>query len=109
MADLAIMDAAGYPKRSIPVAAYIHDDMIRLAEALSGYPLIARMSEYYEDAEYTLQEVNQLLSEVRRLRKDAELKAFPPPRAELLDLLDDIADLCEQALGDQLHIMAIAD
>lgn len=107
--DLAILDSNGRPQHSIQVGLLAHNDVIRLINALGEFPLLQRMADYYQDVTYLPDEINPLLDEIRRLPSESELRAFPPVREEVLELLSSLAALWEVAEQEQNSIDAIAD
>lgn len=67
---------------------------------LPPLPLLARATDYYEDATYTPDEVPALL---------AELAAVRPRAGGAVDMVAALVALCEEAMRRQRGVVAVAD
>jgi hypothetical protein len=81
------------------------DDHYRFTQIIGGKPdgLLARLNDYYVDAEFETTEVNSLAEEVRALLiscKDDE---------RLFSFLNGLSELIEEAKQEQKPLVAIAD
>src|SRR5262245_54904765 len=95
--DFTLLDADGQPSAFVPIGVEEHWRMVTHANA---GPLVGRMADYYEDAEYTFAELPALLSEFVAIRtRDVELA----------DLIERLERLGRKAVARQTRIMVIAD
>jgi hypothetical protein len=99
--DLSILGHDGNPGRSVPLNVDEHWALVQEADRL-GLSLWKRMSDYYEDADYSQQEVLPLLEETIRL-KSGFLDS------EHLSKLIEVEELLTVALAGQSRVSAIAD
>ncbi len=108
--DFAIQDDAGYPKQSVPIEWDVQIELIKQASESDHYPLILRMADYFQNTRYDADEVEKLMEELRRLKKEIALE--PPPLSEdseVLTSLRAMETLCLQAIQEGRQIVAIAD
>jgi hypothetical protein len=98
--DIAILGPEGSPKKQISIGA---DDHHRLMELIGGKGLLARLNDYYADAEFEPSEVEDLMSEATalsiRCNNDKQLFSF----------LSGLIELCRIARSDGTSLVAIAD
>ena len=99
--DFAYLGDDGSPARSVPIGVTKHWAIVQAARS-ADFPLLLRMQDYYEDAEYAANEVDALLRELRRLE---ELLA----EGDMKTLLAAMQDLCEEAMTQNMGIDTIAD
>jgi hypothetical protein len=65
--DITIMDEAGYPTVNVPLYDDEHWTLIQQAKQLD-LPMWSRMSDYYEDADYSVEELTVFAAETAHLR-----------------------------------------
>ena len=100
--DIAILGADGSPKKQVSIGV---DDHYRLTQLIRGMPnsLLARMNDYYADAEFENSELDALAEEVQsllvRCRDDEGLIPF----------LNGLSELIVEAKEEQKPLLAIAD
>lgn len=98
--DIAILGPDGGPAREVRVGVDQHARLMMLGE---GLPLVSRLEDYYEDAEYASSEVPALLTEL------LELRALSEGSPDLRELLDELVALVQEAAASSAPISAIAD
>ena len=100
--DIAILNEEGTPYSEISVSPDNHLLLIKQAEMLKLDQLL-RMSDYYEDVDYTVQETLLLQQEMETLAKDCAGKP------DFCGLVDTMQDLIRYAVNDEKAVAAIAD
>lgn len=98
--DIAILGPDGGPAREVRVGVDEHARLMMLAE---GLPLVSRLEDYYEDAEYASSEIPSLLTEL------LELRALSDGSPGLRKLLDELVELMQEVAARSAPISAIAD
>ena len=68
--DVAILDGQGYPVDQVSLSVDEHYAVMVFARRMS-LPLLQNMSDYYEDVEYTPDEVLGLVQEIRAALADS--------------------------------------
>lgn len=99
--DIAILGTDGSPKKQVSIGV---DDHHRLTQLIGqGGGLLARINDYYADAEFEHSELDGLTEEVRtllvRCRDDKALLSF----------LNGLSELIVEAKQEQKPLLAIAD
>jgi hypothetical protein len=99
--DIAILDADGSPKKQVSIGVDDHYRLTQLIAQSGG--LLARLNDYYADAEFDYSELDGLAEEVRmllaRCRDDKALLSF----------LNGLSELIVEAKQEQKPLLAIAD
>ena len=100
--DVAILGENGEPERTVPIRVNEH---VRLLAAVHGatLPLLSRLHDYYEDAEYELQELEELTVELDFLR--ARIQGDD----ELSGVVSKLVELVLLARRSGRQVVAIAD
>jgi hypothetical protein len=100
--DVVLLGADGRPEKTVPIGVDVHARLMDLASR-QKLSLLQRMSDYYEDAKYSVAELQSLADEVNRVGTatgdDVELSAVAK------GLLDLIADAKARSRG----LEALAD
>lgn len=100
--DLCILDSKDEILESLPITDEMHEKLILSAKRDISASMIARLSEYYEDASFSSDETGPLNTEVEKLlRRDID--------ADLRNWLIKFGSLIEKAKSLQLGVHAIAD
>jgi hypothetical protein len=100
--DFTIFDDGSIPVKQVSIGIATHQYLIELAARLGTCPLITRMHEYYEDADYTSSEIPLLIEEIKMIRKLAN-------EDDIIGLLSQLEQLCDEALAKGQLISVIAD
>ena len=100
--DVAILGENGESESAVPIRVDEHARLLGAVEA-STSPLLSRLRDYYEDAEYELQELDDLVAELGSLRAHIE------GDAALAELISSLRDLVLSARRLRRGIVAIAD
>jgi hypothetical protein len=100
--DIAILGADGCPKKQVSIGV---DEHYRLTQIIGGMPdsLLARMNDFYADAEFENSDLDGLAVEVQSLLvrcKDDE---------GLIPFLKGLSELIVEAKKEQKPLLAIAD
>jgi hypothetical protein len=100
--DIVVLDTDGRPERELQIGVNPHHRLMQVARELQ-LPLLERISDYYEDAEYRVEELVALEAEVEKtiVRCAGD--------DELLQILSDLQNLTSYAREVQRRIEAIAD
>lgn len=99
--DITILGADGAPKKQVGIGVDDHYRLTQLIGQSGG--LLARLNDYYADAEFEHSELDGLAEEVRTLRaRCGDDKA-------LLSFLKGFAELIAEAKQEQKPLLAIAD
>jgi hypothetical protein len=96
--DISILVENGSPIESVGIGVDEHWAILQRAIPESGFPLIQRMADYYEDATFAATEVTFLKSEIERLN----------PRG-LENTVEALLTLLSKAEAAGRRIEAIAD
>lgn len=99
--DITILDKAGGPKEGIPLTVDEHWAFASEAQRMH-LELWSRMSDYYEDADYEVEEVGRLSQETEKLQK-----VFST--GNLAEKLRRISELLQVAANERSAVSAIAD
>ena len=95
--------AAGRPA-SASLDLHDHDSLFRKGDLADGdFPLLARMSDYFEDAQFENEELDQLMEEIRTALhrcKEASSMAIQ---------LQKIESVCRQARDRKLNLWVFCD
>lgn len=99
--DIAILGADGRPQRKVSIGV---DDHWRLIEAVAGSgSLLERIQDYYEDADYSYEELDTLAHDAAQIRsrceKDNRLSVF----------LGDLQELIAAASAERKGLAVISD
>lgn len=94
------MEEGGKPSLCVSLGLSSWSHIISATTDSRSFPLLSRMSEYYEDAHFDPGEIPQLAAELDQLRK--EMIAAEKT-------VNDMLALCRQAEVKRASIMAIAD
>jgi hypothetical protein len=65
--DISILNAEGSPGQTVAAGIDAHWKLIKAAATPDSFPLIQRLHDYYEDAFFAANEVQELESELRRI------------------------------------------
>jgi len=99
--DIAILGPDGSPKKHVSIGVDDHYRLMQLVGKSGG--LLARLNDYYADAEFEHFELDCLAEEVRTLlipcREDTALLSF----------LNGLSELIVEAKQEQKALLAIAD
>lgn len=98
--DLAILGTHGQPEMEVAIGADVHVRLVELAARLN-LPLLLRLNDYYEDADFTPQEVSVLRAEVRAALLSAD--------ETLREILKEVDALLAEAEQRGVGVRAIAD
>jgi hypothetical protein len=100
--DITILDARGRPSESV---AFSPDEHWQIFGQLapSDFPLLSRLADFYEDAEWLVDELPFLKDELLRL------KASLPAEEQHFSLVDAVIALAQSALKMGSSLVAIAD
>lgn len=99
--DIAIVDRAGVLIRSTPLGVDEHWELMGLV-AGRRMPMVSRLNDYYEDADYAPEEVSELRAELVQVESMR-------PSARLLQRLKAIEALLAEASNRKQGVSAIAD
>lgn len=102
--DLLIIDRDQKIIKHFPIG---HDDHYRLVDAARSYGdchLISRLEDYYSDTEFSADEIQLLIVEIRGLQRFAE-----KTQLDLLNLLLGFERIAEHAKNLKLPLIAVAD
>jgi hypothetical protein len=98
--DIAILGADGSPKKQVSIGV---DDHHRLTQLIGESVLLARLNDYYSDAEFENAELDSLVREATALRERCR------DDERLLSFLNGVVELAELAKREQRSLLAIAD
>jgi hypothetical protein len=98
--DITILGADGFPKRQVSIRV---DDHYRLTQLVGKSGLLARLNDYYTDAEFENAELDSLVREVTALRERCR------DDERLVSFLNGVVGLAELAKREQRALLAIAD
>ena len=98
--DIAILGADGSPKKQVSIGV---DDHYRLTQLVGKSGLLARLNDYYADAEFENAELDNLIQEV------AALRARCRDDEHLVSFLNGLVELAELAKREQRPLLAVAD
>ncbi len=99
--DLGWLYHDGFPGPSVPLGLDAHYELIQFIKGYP-YPLLSRLSDYYEDAYFANRELADLKKEVESCLTNAD---SPRLRKTLLDMLAMIND----AISRRKSLYAICD
>jgi len=100
--DIAVLGENGEPERTVSVGANDHARLLSLVND-AELPLLSRLTEYYEDAEYAAGELDALMGELDYL------KVCVQSDADLVRLVAALVALVLSAKRSGRQIFAIAD
>ncbi len=98
--DITILDSRGRQSESVAFSPDEHWQIFGQLEP-SDYPLLSRLSDYYEDADWVVNELPLLRTELLRLKAFAE--------TQHLSLIDGTLLLVQRAMERGCDLTAIAD
>ena len=98
--DITILDANDRPTKAVAFSPGEHWQIFGQLTA-SDYPLLSRLSDYYQDAEWKFGELPLLRTELLRLKTFAEMQH--------LDRIDSVLMLVQKALENCFDLNALAD
>jgi len=98
--DIAILGADGSPKKQVSIGV---NDHYRLTQLVGKNGLLARLNDYYADAEFENAELDDLVREATALRAQCR------DDEQLLSFLNGVVELAELAKREQRPLLAIAD
>lgn len=101
--DLVMLDDSGKPSRCISLGVDAHYRLICLAKK-KKLSLILRISDYYTDAIYQVNDINTLRRELELMIDDIELKD-----SDVRTFIIDMLSLADEAISQQKAIEGIAD
>jgi hypothetical protein len=100
--DIAILGADGTPKKQVSIGVDDHYELMKLV-GNGDDRLLSRLSNYYADAEFNIEELGNLHDEVQllleRSRQNIRMSSF----------LTVFMDLINQAKSEQKPLLAISD
>lgn len=99
--DITILDDDDTPMQSVAISAGLHHQLITLTRSLNFEQLI-RINDYYEDTDFSVEELPNLLNEVEQLQ--ASLKD-----SHQVDLVSKIGNLLSEAIETGKRVSAISD
>jgi hypothetical protein len=99
--DIAILGADGSPKQQVSIGVDDHYRLMQLVGKNGG--LLARLDDYYADAEFQNTEIEGLVQEATELRERC------CNDKQLLSFLNGLVELAELAKREQQPLLAIAD
>lgn len=99
--DITILGADGFPKKEVSIGLDDHYRLMQLVGESNG--LLARLNDYYADAEFETTELDSLIGEI------ATLCARCSDNERLLSFLDAFVEMAELAKREQRPLLAIAD
>ena len=99
--DIAILGAEGIPKKHVSIGVDDHSRLMQLVGESDG--LLARLNDYYADAEFENAELDNLVQEAAALRTRCR------DDGRLLLFLNGVIDLAELAKREQRPLLAISD
>jgi len=100
--DVVILDHKGAPEGQVSISVDVHWEIIKGAQA-QGSPLLLRISDYYDDAHYSWEELGELQRDVAALTDrfvDSE---------EVKSTLNALIILIQRAKAEGKPVVAIAD
>lgn len=100
--DLAILGKDGSPTAQVSISLVTHDWLITGAESLN-LPLISRLSEYYEDTEFSHSELPKLKKEFEKISREKS------PKANASETISAIINLVDEAILKNKDLRVIAD
>jgi hypothetical protein len=100
--DVTILAANGEPESTVPVHVNAHARLIGIADDAT-FPLVSRLRNYYQDAEYEVQELQDLKAELSSIR------ALVQGDDELVGVVSKLVDLVLSAIKLGRPVLAIAD
>ncbi len=100
--DITILDSEGYPTEKVSVGVDDHHQLMQKAKEQSLL-LLTRMSDYYQDAEYNLDEVLLLSKELKNLIEHYNNKS------SYLLVAKQLLNLTQTAIDRSEGIVTIAD
>ena len=80
--DVAILGVDGKPKKSVSLDIDSHSDIVEIAN--EQYLMIARIRDYYEDAEFSVSELTQLRDELFQVLKKI---SSPNSKSKIIEIL----------------------
>jgi hypothetical protein len=99
--DITMLDADGSPKQHVSISVDDHYQLMQLVSQTGGS--LARLKDYYEDAEFEQAELDDLSEEVEKLL----LRCKEEKR--LVSFLNGLLKLIVEAKNEQKPLLAIAD
>jgi hypothetical protein len=97
--DFSILDTDGAPGAQVSIGVDAHHRLVRLADG----PLLARIADYYADAEFAFTELRGLVHEIETI------SARSADDAEVLRFLRALRLLASEATEGMRSIVVIAD
>jgi hypothetical protein len=99
--DFAILGPDGAPEKSVSLGIDVHHELIAAA-AIAKLARFECFADYYEDAEVGVDDLPDLVEQIRMLRLHAG-------STELHRFLDDLGNLAANAVAQRKVLYAIAD
>ena len=99
--DLVVLGPDGRPVRSVALNVEVHGELMEAALS-QKHACFPRLGDYYQDVEFSPDQLRDLSSEAKALRGS-------DVRAELCAFLDDVLDLVAFAGAENRSIHAVAD
>jgi len=100
--DVAILDEDERPVVTRSIGVREHEALMNCARAV-GAKYLARMHDYYADAEIAVDELPAFQAELKSLLKG------PGAAQEMIDLIEVLVSLSVRAMSERRKIVAIAD
>lgn len=100
--DLVILGPDGRPARTVGIGVSQHAELVAQAKS-RGLTLLQRLEEYYEDAQFSADELSALVDEL------SKVEAAIDQSSELAALLQDIVGLVTFARNEHREVEALAD
>lgn len=100
--DFTILNHDGFPEKSISIGVDLHHQLMLLINKSFGLKLLKRMQDYYEDADFLHEELNQLIGELESLISDGLT-------GDVQEKLHQMIRLSREALTMNKGISVIAD